>query len=83
MGARKRQKAVAYEPEPLLIGVQIDGKEVRYGTWLQGPPRFALIDQFRQEYGYQNVRVYTEKERNLISNNHGARVFHKSFTAAA
>jgi hypothetical protein len=62
--------------------VVIDGKEVRYCTWLQGEQRSALVDQFKQEYGYGNVRVLTQRERNLLSNNQRERTFGKSYTEA-
>jgi hypothetical protein len=80
MGRIKRLKAKVYEPEPLVISVQVEGKEVRYATWLQGAARFALISEFNHEYGAHNVRVLTEVERNQLGNNHGGRKFGKSFT---
>jgi hypothetical protein len=75
MGKKSRLKPKIYTPEPLVISVVIEAKEVRYATWLQGRERFELVDDFKSTYGPQNVRVLTEKERNSLASNHGGREF--------
>jgi hypothetical protein len=57
VGKIKRHKEKIYTPLPLVIGVQIEGKEVRYVSMVQGQARNDLALDFRNEYGSENVRA--------------------------
>jgi len=46
----------------IIISVDVDGVVVRYVTYLDGPAKFDLINDFKQEYGAQNVRIHQPRQ---------------------
>jgi len=46
----------------IIISVDVDGVVVRYVTHLDGSARFDLINDFKREYGAQNVRIHQPRQ---------------------
>jgi len=49
-------------PQLFAIAVLLDGKETIYASAAQGSAQHELLEDFRREFGYQNVRVVSELE---------------------